>query len=95
MYLICVCFVCVILLLIILFHTTYSLVTFEIVKKKLELNGSQLFFLAGHKGSKPVQRLMSEGQMTTIVLCISMYIGVDKGPNRYGLRAGFGPRAAI
>ena len=24
-----------------------------------------------------------------------MYIGVDKGLNRYGLQAGFGPRAAI
>ena len=38
---------------------------------------------------------MSEGQMITIVLYISMYIGVDKGPNKYGLQAGFGPRAAI
>ena len=37
---------------------------------------------------------MSEGQMITIVLCI-MYTGVDKGPNKYGLQAGFGPRAAI
>ena len=41
------------------------------------------------------QRHVSDGQMITIVLCISMYIGVDKGPNKYGLRAEFDPRAAI
>ena len=28
--------------------------------------------------------------MITIVLCISVYIGVDKGPNKYGLQSGFG-----
>ena len=36
--------------------------------------------------------------MITFVLCISMYIEVDKGPNKYGdygLRPGFGPGAAI
>ena len=38
---------------------------------------------------------MSEGKMITIVLCISLYIGVDKGPNKYGLWAGSGQRAAI
>ena len=57
--------------------------------------GSQLFFLAGHKGPNIVQRSMSGGQMITTVLCISMYIGVDKGPSKYGLWARFGPRAAI
>ena len=30
---------------------------------------------------------MSAGQMITIALCISMYFGVDKGPNKYGLLA--------
>ena len=38
---------------------------------------------------------MSECQMITMVLCIYIYIGVDKEPIKYGLRAEFGPRAAI
>ena len=45
-----------------------------------------MFFLAGQEGLKTIQRLMSEGQMITIALCISMYLGADKGPNKYGLQ---------
>ena len=57
--------------------------------------GFSIIFPWGHKGPKIVLRSMSGGQMIIIVLCISMYIGVDKGPSKYGLRARFGPRAAI
>ena len=39
--------------------------------------GSQLIFIADHKGSKPIQRYMSKGQMNTIVLCVSLHF--DKG----------------
>ena len=34
---------------------------------------------------------MSEGQMNTITLCVSMYSEVDKGPSKYDLQAGFEP----
>ena len=59
------------------------------------VRGSQLFLLTGRKGPKTVQRLMLECQMNTITLCVSMYIEADQEPNKNGLRAAFGPRAAI
>ena len=44
-----------------------------------------LFSLAGHKGPKAVRRYMSEGQMNTTALCLSMFVEVNKGPNKNGL----------
>ena len=50
------------------------------------LHGNSLLFsLAGHKGPKAVRRYMFEGQMNTIALCLSMFVEVNKGPNKNGL----------
>ena len=50
------------------------------------------FFLRATKGRRQLKdRCVSLGQMTTPVLCISMYIVADKGPNKYGLRTRIWP----
>ena len=46
-----------------------------------------LISMAGHKGPKAAQRCISEGQMNTNALCLSVYFKVDKGPTRNGQRA--------
>ena len=40
--------------------------------------------MAGHKGPKPVQRYMSEGQRNTIAVCVSMYLKVKGRPRMVG-----------
>ena len=55
--------------------------------------GSQLISMAGHEEPKPVQRYMSEGQLNTIALCVSMHFKVDKWLTKNGHQARFGPRA--
>ena len=50
------------------------------------------FFLVDSQGPKILQRLMSEGQMRNIAQCVSIHFQVDKGPNKNGRQAGFGPR---
>ena len=49
--------------------------------------------MVGHKGPEPVQKYMSEGQMNTIALCVSMYFKVGKVPTKNGWWARFGPWA--
>ena len=57
-----------------------------IQKLNFYIRGSQLFSTASHKGSKPVQRYMSEVQIT-IALSVSVYFKADKGPTNNGQRA--------
>ena len=62
---------------------------------KVYTRGSQLISMAGHEGPKIVQRHMSDSQMNTIALCVSMYLKVDKGSDQEWLAGRIWPTGCL